>query len=152
MVSRLSELLERIRPAGTPGSAEDRVTHRAAGAAEELAAVRAALEAAQAEAEELVAAAERTAASFQAQAGDQAQAIRDGTPDRAARAAARAAAAYDLPDPALAELARQATHDVDARLARAGLLGDQQSQRVVAELWSLLDADAPTTGPGGERA
>lgn len=147
MASRLSELLERIRPAGTPGSADDRVTRRAAGAAEELAPLRAALEAAEAEADEVVTAAEHTAASARAEAEERARSLRDDTPDRAAREAARAAAAFDAPDPALAELARQASRDVEALEAHSGALADRHAREVVDELWSLLD----TPDPGGGR-
>lgn len=147
MASRLSELLERIRPAGTPGSADDRATRQAAGAAEELAALRAALDAAEAEADEVVTAAEHTAAAARAEAEERARSIRDQTPDRAARVAARAVAALEAPDPALADLAREASHAVAALEARSDALADRRAREVVEDLWSLLDA----ADPGGGR-
>jgi hypothetical protein len=151
MASRLSELLERIRPAGTPGSAEDRVARRAAGAAEELAALRAALDAAESDADEVVASAQATAATWQQQAELEAQTIRDGTADRAATEAARAAAEYDVADPELDRIRLRADDEVEALRAQSDDLSARLSQQVVADLWSLIESDAPTaTGTGDQ--
>ncbi|MEZ5094371.1 hypothetical protein [Nocardioides sp.] len=150
MASRLSELLERIRPAGAPGAAEDHTTRRAAGAAEELAALRAVLATAEAEAAEIVANATTGAAALEARADARAQQLRDATADRAATAAARAAAEAAGPDPELAEIRRRATERTDLLRSHAESRVPELVAQVVDDLWLL--AAAPGPGEVGDRS
>ncbi len=136
MARRLSELLERIRPAGTPGAPADATPQRAQAALDEIADVAALLSEFEAEADAVVAAARREAATIRSSAAQAAQRIRDEVPDRVAVAQARSTVAAEQSSGTAAEqIVADAEAEVEALLARPGI--DRIVDEAVAALWQL---------------
>ena len=136
MTVRLSELLERIRPAGAPGAPADAHPQREMAALDEIADVAALLADFEAEADAVVAEAHESAATIRAGAKRTAQEIGAGTPDRVAAARAGWTAAERARTGTIAE---QITADAEAEVA--ALRGKADIDRVVdeaiASLWQL---------------
>jgi len=149
MVLSLTQLLERIRPAGAPGVAADGEQSPEQLAAAEISSLVALLCAAEAEADLLVADAHERAERIRDDADLQVRRIRDGLPARVAAAHVAGAA---LParhrDAELCRIANATTHQIDRldtqAVTRLPLIVDA----VTAHIWSSLEID---DGMDGER-
>ncbi|MGB5759887.1 MAG: hypothetical protein WBM50_23440, partial [Acidimicrobiales bacterium] len=98
----LSELLERIRPAGTPGAPSEGEQQREEfDRVNEIAELAAVLEAFEEEADAMTSAATEQAAAVRRDADRQARQIRAGVPDRIATVQAAATRAHDERDQAM---------------------------------------------------
>ena len=136
MTVRLSELLERIRPAGAPGAPADARPQRERAALDEIAEIAALLVDFEAEADAVVAEAHEHAATIRAGAKRTAQEIRAGTPDRVAAARAGWTAADEARTDTIAEqIAVDAGAEVAALWEQADI--DRVVDEAVASLWQL---------------
>lgn len=123
MVVRLSELLDRIRPAGAPGAPTDTEPQRELAASEETASLTRAIAELEAEADEIVADARARADSIRVDGERAARRVRSELAERVAIATAEAA---DEAASATTDLAASITSDSDAQ---------------VEELWATADPD-----------
>ena len=141
MVTRLSELLERIRPIGTPGAPADATPQREQAALDEIADIRTLLAAFETEADAVVAAAHQRAAGIRSEADQAAQQIRADIPDLVA--VARTGWTTDAEQRA-DETVERVNADADRQVAALGI--DARMDRVVAEvvdaLWQLAGGAA----------
>ncbi len=136
MARRLSELLERIRPAGTPGAPADASSQREQAALDEIADVVALLADFETEADAVIADAHRQAATLRSDAARAAQRIRAEIPDRVAVAQASWTAAAERRSGAAAEqLAEDARAQIAVLRARPDI--DRLVDDAVAALWEL---------------
>jgi vacuolar-type H+-ATPase subunit H len=136
MVVRLSELLERIRPIGTPGAPADATPQREQAALDEIAAVSALLAAFEAEADAVVAAARQQAVGVRSEADRAAQQIRADIPDLVAVArTGLTTGAEQRADETVERLAADADRQVAALGSQARI--DRVVDDVVEALWQL---------------
>lgn len=149
MVLSLTELLERIRPAGAPGVAADGEQSSEQLAAAEVAALIDLLCAAEAEADLVLAGAHRKAELIRDEAGEQVRTIRDGLPARVASAHVTGAA---LParrrDAELARIADDTKQQIDRLDTRAVTHLPLIVDAVAAHIWEALEIEPPA---GGQR-
>ena len=139
MAVRLSELLERIRPAGTPGAAGDAVTADERAREGELAAVVAELALFDAEADRTTEAAHEWASEIIADAERRARAIRDQQADRVAVAGAAGAAAETAENAdECRRITAAAATEIERRRERAVAERDRVAARVVDVIWSSI--------------
>ena len=143
---RLTELLERLRPAGTPGApTEGEQQHRHEQQAREVAAVRDMLREYEAAAQEIVAAGSAEADRLRHDGERRAHLIRAQLPDRIAIARAEAARPHDDDGETEVDHARHdAEHEIAQLDADALTRIPELTDAVVATVWSTL---APA--PGG---
>ena len=152
---RLSELLERIRPAGTPGApTEGAQQHLRDLQDREIADINVLLREFEAEADQALAAAHEEAARLRSEGERQAHRLRAGLPDRVAVAQAAAAQrsthrsgaeleeVVDNADRAVAQIRSQSTDRMPALV-----------DAVVAMIWSATSSRTGTSGtaPGSEQ-
>ena len=136
MVMRLSELLERIRPIGTPGAPADATPQREQAALDEIAGISVFLAAFEAEADALIAAAQQQAAGIRSEAERAAQRIRDDVPDLVAVARTGWTTTVEQrADETVERLAAAADEQVAALGAHAQI--DRVVDDVVDALWQL---------------
>ncbi len=137
---RLSELLERLRPSGTPGAPTEGEQQRQREMQEhEIAAVNATLRAFEAEAEQVVARGRSEAERLRHDGERQAQLVRAQLPDRIA--IARAAAVRQDEEHGAGEVTdveRNAKRDIARIEAEAETRVPQLADAVVATIWSTL--------------
>ncbi len=144
MPSRLSDLLERIRPAGAPGAATEATTQRERDAGEEVDAVRAVVARFAQEAESMIAAAQADAARIRAEGEDHARKIAAQVPDRVAAAGAGAVAEPGPADEAeRARIAAVAADRIDGIRAGGRAATRPVVERAIAAIWAMV------TAPGG---
>jgi hypothetical protein len=142
MVLRLSELLERIRPAGAPGApGEGERLREEAVEARELAEIAAVLKVFEDEADKIVAAGQEQAGRIRQRAERQANQIRAGLPDRIATAQANAT--EESQHRGEAERSRLA-EEVATEVARLETLSQEHVPRLVSAavdaIWACLGA------------
>ena len=147
---RLSELLERLRPAGTPGApTEGEQQRRHEQQEREIAALSLTLRGFEAEAEQLLAAAHAEADRLRSEGEQRVHAIRAQLPDRIA--IARAEAAQQDEERGTSEIT-DVERDAEQEIARIAAIADTQipqlADAVVATIWSTLaasqdDVDGP---------
>lgn len=145
MASRLSELLERIRPAGTPGAASDLVSQRRRATAEEIAELSLVLRRFDTDVDDLLDDARARAARIRADALRQAARVRADLPDRIA--VEEASGVQPIEDRSQHEIARIS----DESERRIALVRSQAAERTdglvdaaIAVIWSLLPEPAAT--------
>ncbi len=142
---RLSELLERLRPAGTPGAPNEGERQREEEARErDIAAVVTVLRRHESEADEVIAAARSEIDRLRSDGERRARAIRARLPDRVA--VARADATRQEAEHRDLEIDRisQETEDEIARLrADAETRIPRAADAVVAAIWGALDRGTP---------
>lgn len=139
---RLSELLERLRPAGTPGAPTEGEQQRRHELREhEIAAVSAKLRTFEAGAEQVVAAGHAEAERLRSEGEQRVHAIRAQLPDRIA--IARAEAVQQDEERGTSEIT-DVERDAEQEIARIEAAADTQvpqlADAVVATLWSTLEA------------
>jgi hypothetical protein len=140
---RLSELLERIRPAGTPGAADDATSAVESAAAEEVAALVAQLERFGQEATAIIDAAEREAEAIGADAERRASQVRSSLAERVAVAQATTDGAdTERWASERARLRIEADAEIDRRRRRAAEARDQLADRVLERIWAIV-GDVP---------
>jgi hypothetical protein len=132
---RLSDLLERIRPAGAPGASSEGESRRADAELEELGAVARALARLDAEADAVIEAARTEAAEVRAAGDERARRALAELPDRVA--AAEAAPGSDPGDAELAGTVAGTERDLAQRRAAADAVFDDLVDRAVAAIWEL---------------
>ena len=142
MVLRLSELLDRIRPAGAPGTPAAAVPQRDVVAREETARVVDVLAEFEAEVDALLACARVEADAIAAEADRTARQIRNELPDRVA--VARADVADDA-ERAHADAIARVGDDAEAEAAtiRAAADAGAIAQRVIAVIWDAVGEERP---------
>lgn len=137
---RLSELLERLRPSGTPGAPTQGEQQRQREVQEhEIAAVSAKLRALEAEADQVIAQGRAEAERLRHDGERRAQLVRAQLPDRIATA--RAAAVRqdeDHGEGEIADVGRNAKRDIARIEADAETRVPQLADTVVATIWSTL--------------
>lgn len=143
MATRLSDLLERIRPAGAPGAATETTTQRERDAATEVAGVAAAIADAEQAAAEVVARARRAAADVVQEGEQQARQIRADLPDRVAAEGAAIATQGPQGDDAEARLAVETDQRIAALRADAGRARPALVTQAVAAVWDERATDRP---------
>ncbi len=141
MASRLSELLDRIRPAGAPGAPTDAEPRREFAASEETARLVRLLECLESEADDVIAAADRDAATIRAEARQAADAVRSA---RAERVAVASAEVRDVRDRDADAASAAVDADAEARIAelRAAVDLDAVADRVVDVVWRTVEEAA----------
>ncbi len=138
MAVRLSELLDRIRPAGAPGAPTDAEPRRELAASEETARLVRLLERLEADADELIADADRRAEAIRAEGRRAADAIRAERAERIAVTGA-AAAEHRERDTAAAVAAIEADTGARVLALRDGVDLDEVADRVVDTIWRSLE-------------
>ncbi len=139
---RLSELLERLRPSGTPGApTEGEQQRRHEQQEHEIAALTMTLRGFEAEADQLLAAGHAEADRLRSEGEQRAHAIRAQLPDRIAIARAEAVQQDEQRGPSeITDVER----DAEQEIARIGAVADtripQLADAVVATIWSTLVA------------
>ncbi|MEZ5230689.1 MAG: hypothetical protein R2710_29675 [Acidimicrobiales bacterium] len=148
MARALSELLERIRPAGAPGApTEGERPDEDPASRPELALVAEVLADFVAEASAVRSAATAEAAAIRHDADLRIQRIRQQLPDRVARAEATSDAAHeDRTRGERSDLERQRRRDLEAIDARAEQLRPVLAAEAVELIWHLVLGDAPGAG------
>lgn len=145
MPLRLSELLERIRPAGAPGApteGEEQREHFDRN--QEIADIAAALDEFEAEAGLLVAAASAAATELGRNAERRAREIRATVPDRVATVQATAAQNHERRDQAEQSQVADQTRTEIARLeTQAAALIPPLVATATDTIWAIVDFDAP---------
>jgi vacuolar-type H+-ATPase subunit H len=131
---RLSELLERIRPAGTPGAAAEGAPRDRQLTADEVAELAGALAVLEREADQMLAAARVQAAKIIAEGERTARAVGADLPDRLAVARSEASRAHDAARDAETE---RIAADAVAEIAR---LRDRFAERAPVLVAAALDA------------
>jgi vacuolar-type H+-ATPase subunit H len=140
-VSRLTELLERIRPAGVPGAAAEGQPPVDRAAADELAALTGVLAELEAQADEVVARGRRRAERLRVDADRREERIRGEQPERVA--VARAEVEQDHERRGAAEAARlteAAQREAVARRRAADARIDDVVTAAVDRIWQLVGA------------
>jgi cell division septum initiation protein DivIVA len=145
MVLSLSELLERIRPAGAPGVAVDGEQSPEQLAAAEIADLAELLRAAEAEADLTLSGAHRRAERIRDEADEQVRRIRDDLPSRVAAAhVAGAALPTRRRDAELSRISDDTTREIDRLDTQAVTRLPLIVESVMAHIWDALDiADEP---------
>lgn len=137
MVVRLSELLDRIRPAGAPGAPSSAAPRRELDAREEIAGLAGRLATYEADADAIVAAARERAASIRAEAERSARRIRADVADRVAVARAGWTEGVEQhADGEATQIAERADAEIAAVRERARV--DAVADDAVALLWELV--------------
>lgn len=138
MALRLGDLLERIRPVGTPGAPTDAGPQRELVAIEEIGELVTSLARIEAEADAVIATARARAESVRSEAEHAARRIRADLPDLVAVAkTAGVAPLDDATDGEIAQIAASAAVEIDA--LRAGSDLDAIVSRVVDLIWQTVD-------------
>jgi vacuolar-type H+-ATPase subunit H len=139
MAARLSELLERIRPAGTPGApSEGELQRRDARRADEIATLTALLASFEAEADAVVAEAVREADQLRSEGQRQARELVARLPNRIAVAEAEAARSHERLDQLEAEqLGDEAAQSIARLQARAAGEIPQLVDDIIDVIWSV---------------
>jgi len=142
---RLSELLERIRPAGTPGApGEGEQQRERFDRSRETAEIAVALAAFEAEADAVIAAARMTATELGSDAERRAREIRSAVPGRIATVEASAAQSHEERDQAeRTELADQTEAELVRLESRAAPLIPPLVAAATDAIWALIELDAP---------
>lgn len=142
MPPALSELLERIRPAGTPGApSEGEQQREESDRVNEIAELAAALEAFEEEADAITSTATEQAAEVRRRADRQVRQIRAGLPDRVATVQAAATREHDERDQAMRDSVGVETAAEVARLeARAAALIPSLREAALQTIWSAVPA------------
>ncbi len=142
MPIRLSELLDRIRPAGAPGAPSDAEPQRELAATEETSSVAALLHRLESEADEVIASAQEDADRIRADAERRAAELRSEVPDRVAvaRADVSDAVEHDV-TASVASIAADAQARVTDLRARADL--DGAVAAVVDLIWRETEEAMP---------
>lgn len=148
MATRLSAILERIRPAGAPGPPAEGEARRGDLAAKELADVLVVLAGFEAEARARIDAARREAAAIGRRADQQARRVRADSVDRVAAARAQSSGAQAR----ITDVRRQRIADDAAdRVARVHERAETEIpvlvETAVESIWSTFDTDVPTGAP-----
>ena len=139
MPSRLSDLLERIRPAGAPGAATEATTQRARAAAEEIGAVTVVLAGFDEAARDVVAAARAEAVTIRAAAEHEARRIAAERPDRVAEASsAQVVPPAGAEDEEPARLAIEAQRRIAELRAATGARADPVVRDALAAVWGMV--------------
>lgn len=142
-MSRLSELLDRIRPAGTPGAPSEREGIRDDAMSEqEFASIAAAVAAFEREADALVTEATDEAVRIGDDADRRSRAVVSGLPDRVS--VAQATAGAERQDESGLERDRLATESA-REVARLRAAADEQIPGLVSAVLDLIWASAATT-------
>lgn len=138
MAIRLSELLDRIRPAGAPGAPTDAEPQRELAAAEESARLVRLLERLDAEADDLVAEAARSADAIRAEGERAASVLRAELADRVAVATAMASSELDhAADDRVVSVTAAARAEIERLRESADL--DRVAARVVDVIWRAVE-------------
>ncbi len=150
MPLRLSELLERIRPAGTPGApAEGEQVRQRSNRDRELVDVLAVVASIEREAAEIVDAAGAEAERIHRDAVERTRIIRAGRDDQVAAAGAEAAQHDDaLADVVGAAIADSAAQERDELRSRADILIPDLVRRATESIWTTI---VPEARIGGRR-
>jgi vacuolar-type H+-ATPase subunit H len=139
MVLRLSELLERIRPAGTPGASSRGDDDGARASADEIRKIAEALASFEAEADRQISEASDRASEIRQDAEREASHMLAGLPDRVATARASAS---QLPEQEcedeLARIVDQTSRDLELLDARAASEMPRLVEAAMAVIWSAL--------------
>jgi len=139
MASRLTDLLERIRPAGTPGAPSDLISRREQAVTDELAELATALARLDDEADAVVAEARSLATRVRAEAEREAGQIRSDLPDRVAVAESSGlGSSTPDDDPEAARVIRESDREIAELRERAVSLLPDLVDRAVAVVWDLL--------------
>lgn len=150
MVLRLSELLERIRPAGAPGApTEGEVQRRDGRRASEIETIAAILSSFEEEADAIVAAAQDEAETIRSRGHSRVRDIAAALPERKAVAEAEAAHLSERRDQLEAE---RLQNETDSTISRLEATAEARTPPLVEELmeviWSqLLPTNTPTSPP-----
>ena len=136
MASRLTELLDRIRPAGTPGAPSDPVPRHEQAVAAELAGLATVLAGFDAEVDDILADARAEAERLRVEAERRAQQLRGDLPDRIAVAEATALdSTPEHDDPDGERFERECDEQVRRIRARASALAPELVERAIAVIW-----------------
>ena len=149
MVSRLSELLERIRPAGAPGApTEGEFQHRPDRRAQEIATLAAVLASFEAEADGVVATARAEADRLRSEAQRRVHEIAGSLPDRVAVAEARAAQLLEERDQVEHERIRsEAVATISTLQTRAEVQIPALVEEAMAMIWSQVPSRPEAGSP-----
>ena len=148
MVMRLSELLERIRPAGAPGASFEGEQQRRRDEIEETADLAAVLERFEAEADAAEADAREQAEQIRERADRQAEQIRRGLADRRATARASGAREHERRgETELAQIADDTTREVDRLRARASVELERWVAEALDVIWGLIPPGSSAGNP-----
>jgi hypothetical protein len=150
MVLRLSELLERIRPAGTPGApTEGELQHRGDRRAAEIAAITAILTSFETEADLLVATARTEADQVRSRGHSRVRGTAAAVPDRMAVAEAESAHLLERRDRVETE---QLHSQTELAISQLRVQAEARTPFLVAEImeviWSQLLPPSTQSGPG----
>ena len=144
MVMRLSELLERIRPAGTPGAPTEGESQRQLAAAEEIADIVRVLHRFEAEADGVVAATQETADRLREDAERRAQRVRADLHDRIAVASALGARPEtQRSDSESAGITDATAREIDRLRAEGTAHIEHLVDVALAAIWRTLPSQAP---------
>lgn len=145
MVLRLSELLERIRPAGTPGAPTEGEKQRDQLAQHrEISDIAAALAAFDTEADALIAAASAEAAEIDRDAERKAREIRAAVPDRIAAIQAATARGHEKQDDAeQTQVVDQTGSEVARLTSQAAALTPRLVAAVTEAVWAIAELETP---------
>lgn len=141
MASRLSELLERIRPAGTPGAPSDLISQRQQAAAEELAELVRVLSCFEVEADDVVAGAREQAARVRADAERRAEETRANLPERLAVVESSGVRQVeDRGDVEIARIAAESEQEIARLTSRAEVHLPELVDTSIEVIWGMLPA------------
>lgn len=147
MVFRLSELLERIRPAGAPGGAADGEQSLEQLAAVEIVELVDLLRAAEAEADLTLSRARQRAQRIRDEADEQVRRIRDDLPDRVAAAhVAGASLPTRQRDAELSRIADQTRRQIERLDAQAVTELPRIVDTAMAHIWHALELESRPDG------
>lgn len=141
MATRLTELLERIRPSGAPGAAADGARGAERGATDEIAAVAEFLVEFRRSAERTIADARDRADEILRSADRQAAEVTAGLEARIAEAEADATTGW--PDPTLARIEHDCDEAIRSLDARAAAEMPRLVDRAVERIWLAITAEEP---------
>lgn len=140
MAMRLSELLERIRPAGTPGSADGAESNVERAVADEIAPLVAVLRRYEGEVAAVLDAARVRADAIRADGERRAALVHDGAAERVATAAASVREAdRTRVDDERRRIAEAARIEIERRRARADAAREQLAERVLLAVREIAD-------------
>lgn len=141
MTSRLAELLERIRPAGTPGSPSDLVSRYEQAVADEIAALAEVLAGIDDEVDDVLADARTRAERLRSDAERRAAELRSDLPDRIAVAESTTPEpAGGVADPVAARAAVESDREIRRLRERATSRMPDLVERAVAVIWDVAEA------------
>jgi len=142
VASRLTELLERIRPAGAPGAAATGVRMADEARAAEIEHVWELLAEYEAEADDVIAGATAEAAAMRRRADREVESIRARIADRVAIAEAEATQRQERRGAAAAsEVHEQARREAQRRRAAAAARMDELVDAAIRSIWEVADAE-----------